>query len=156
MDNGATLILYKTQMGLIPGTAQTSDAGPVAVGHEDAALEYKQTHLAALKLTDSNGRSWPYLGRGAYAPNSICSIFSEPVWVKRHGAAFTHDTTSGRVMWLPPGKEAPVKANLFRSSEHESLICGQRGRDATDKYASDVLGMATGAQGAAPTAKRAK
>jgi hypothetical protein len=59
MDDGATLDLFKTLMGVVKGTFQVESDNKVAVGNENASLTSMGTNLVALWLTDKSGTRTP-------------------------------------------------------------------------------------------------
>ena len=103
LDNGATTDLFKTKVGIVPGTfkVNTDDEG-IAVGKSGMKLETHGSNIRAVWLVSKSGVKWPYVQRAPFSPDALCNITSEPQLVYQHKAGILFDSVNDRRIIMPP------------------------------------------------------
>ena len=113
-DNGASFKsgCARSLRGALLHTLRKEDAGTLAVGDKDAALESLGSYEYLIVRYGSDGSGELLRRRLKHAPNLPCEfVFSEPTEVYLHGYSFKFDDR-GRVMTTKGGDDIP----LFMSS----------------------------------------
>ena len=128
MDNGATLHLFKTRIGIVPGTFKSEDDPDVAVGDAQTVLRSHGTNLRALWLYDDNGNREPFVERVSFSPNGLCNILSEGACTHQRGWAFMSDVNAR--MCLGHNGTAPFVLKMFASPNHLGWLRAEECTDA--------------------------
>jgi hypothetical protein len=76
-DDGATIDCFLTLDGVIPGTFDKSQGGPLTIGDKSSSLSSNGVYLYAIERCGANGTCQDELFLGHHTPNGVANIMSE-------------------------------------------------------------------------------
>ena len=91
-DDGATIDCFVTLDGVIPGTFDGSQGGPLTIGDKSASLASEGVYLYAIERCGADGSCQDELFSGHHTPNGVANILSESREV---------NVRQSRIEWCP-------------------------------------------------------
>ena len=101
VDNAASLNLFSTTMGFIPGTYKSEDK-EIIIGNKYNDLEVSCSALAAVWLIDKHNNRYAFCQRVCFAGDSVGTILAESHFVYKYGCVTSCDAVRGRRITMPP------------------------------------------------------